>query len=243
MVPPLFSLRWLAADAARPRWRDWLTLAGVTAAVAGPWYACSVLGNTTFGAEHVWRHHVQRCSAHHQRPVWFFLPVLAAEWLPWTGLAVPAFLGRRTWPAPVRFAAAAAGWCFLFFSAARCKLPTYLLPLLPLSAVIFGHTLYNLTMPAAGRGPWRGRRPSFLVAVGFRHVLHAAVLGLGQPDLDPVPLVLAPLTLAVPLLARLGPRAAVAGLAGAAYLATGAACLLPCRITPHSPLRHRRRGG
>ncbi len=81
-------------------------------------------------------------------PVWFFLPVLLAGFLPWS-LALPGTLamlwrqGRSEWQTqaadgPVLFLALWVVLVFGFFSASQSKLVTYIFPLYPALAVLVG---------------------------------------------------------------------------------------------------------
>jgi 4-amino-4-deoxy-L-arabinose transferase-like glycosyltransferase len=112
-----------------------------------------------FAGEFFWRHHLMRFLKpyHHLRPWWFYVPVLLAELLPWT-ILLPIWLWRKVRVAgaersegpatqsatvALRYCAFAAGWCLLFFSVSACKLPTYLMPMLPLVAILLGHLVYQ----------------------------------------------------------------------------------------------------
>ena len=148
-VPALFAYRWLEANAARPRVRDWLAFGAVSLAVAAPWFIWISQVNPTFLGDFFWRHHFRRFTDpfHHPQPWWYYLPVLALELLPWTPLAILAVVWmwkqRRQLPGPVKFACLTIVWGFVFFSTAGAKLPTYLMPLLPLIAIIIGYFISN----------------------------------------------------------------------------------------------------
>jgi 4-amino-4-deoxy-L-arabinose transferase-like glycosyltransferase len=119
---------------------------------ATPWYAaCYAANGQRFVDEFLIKHHWQRFvsdSIQHVQPWWFYAPVLLAAMLPWTSAAFfaqdPTFTtdgpaSEAPWqPQPPRrfnrFLLCVGVFGFLFFSAARNKLPGYLLPLLPLFA-------------------------------------------------------------------------------------------------------------
>ena len=111
--------------------RRLLAVAGIALAIFGAWFALATLRN---GAqpwqELIVKHHFARFigeQIHHERPFWFYVPVLLAGLLPWTpGLVNISLTDSRAW-----FLAAWAGFGFLFFSASANKLPGYLLPLVP----------------------------------------------------------------------------------------------------------------
>jgi 4-amino-4-deoxy-L-arabinose transferase-like glycosyltransferase len=114
-----------------------------------------------FAADFFWRHNVVRFLApfDHAKPVWFYLPGLLLGLLPWW-LVLPG-LGRtllarsgevaRQRPAGLGLALLAFLWTLVFFSAAGCKRPTYLLPALPPLALAIGWYLHA-TSP---RDLWR----------------------------------------------------------------------------------------
>jgi 4-amino-4-deoxy-L-arabinose transferase and related glycosyltransferases of PMT family len=84
----------------------------------------------------------------HQRvePVWYFLPILLAGLLPWTGTALRALRDAlfhprtRGFSAP-RFLAIYAVFIVFFFSLSGSKLPDYILPAFPVLALLVGRHL------------------------------------------------------------------------------------------------------
>ncbi|HEX8882517.1 MAG TPA: hypothetical protein VF749_20895, partial [Candidatus Acidoferrum sp.] len=85
---------------------------------------------------------------HHVQPFWFYLPVVLVALLPWTVVflwssvhgAIRLFRTRfareSTW-----YLTCWAGFCLLFFSLSRSKLPGYILPALPALVLILGNSL------------------------------------------------------------------------------------------------------
>ena len=113
--------------------------------VAAPWYALVTLRNgTPFLTEFFWKHHFARFTTgalQHERPFWFYVPVILAGLFPWTPLALGLFRrelyqGRRE-----QFLLAWVLFGFVFFSASRNKLPGYVLPLLPALAILLALAL------------------------------------------------------------------------------------------------------
>jgi len=134
----------------------------VALAVAAPWYTAVALLRPAAAADFIWQHNVQRFIApfDHVKPFWFYLPLLLTGSLPWSLLLLP--LARRLLappradaaplPAAWYFWLTACGWCLLFFSLSGCKRATYLLPVLPLLALVLGAYLGLLIRPGNRRG-------------------------------------------------------------------------------------------
>jgi 4-amino-4-deoxy-L-arabinose transferase-like glycosyltransferase len=129
----------------RGRLRGLLVILATAAAVALPWYAAvTSINGPAFLQEFFWKHHLERYitgALLHERPFWFYLPVLVAGLFPWSPCLLllfskPFYSDRR-----VRFLAAWFAWGFIFFSLSRNKLPGYLLPLLPPLAALLGIAL------------------------------------------------------------------------------------------------------
>jgi hypothetical protein len=122
--------------------------------VAAPWYVlCLARNGPAFWQELFWKQHVERFftpALQHVQPFWYYIPVLLAGMFPWTPVAV--LLARRKTYDDVRIRFLA-GWlifALVFFSAARNKLPGYVLPLLPPLAAVFAVALKN----AASLAKW-----------------------------------------------------------------------------------------
>jgi 4-amino-4-deoxy-L-arabinose transferase-like glycosyltransferase len=93
--------------------------------------------------------HFQRfLSTAHRRtePWWYFLPILAAGFLPWMFALPSAFAhgwnipGRARETVETRFALGFALFVVLFFSASGSKLPAYILPAFPPLALVLDAT-------------------------------------------------------------------------------------------------------
>jgi 4-amino-4-deoxy-L-arabinose transferase-like glycosyltransferase len=123
----------------RSRWREWPRAAAACAAVAGPWYvAMLMVHGRAFFDEFILRHHFSRfsnASLQHVQPWWFFLPVLAGLLFPWFPL-----LWQVRWPQErrLRTVLLTGGWTLIFFSLSRNKLPGYILPAIPMAALVLG---------------------------------------------------------------------------------------------------------
>ena len=160
LVPPLVAHRFLAGARAAIPWRAWALFAGVVLALTLPWYAAVSVCLPEFGGYFFWKHNVLRFLQpfDHERPVWFYVPLLLIGIFPAT-LLLPPFVrwlfasgaaAARQRCAPLGFLLLAGGWCVFFFSMAGSKLPTYVLPALPPLCLALGVFL--------ARTPWHRSR-------------------------------------------------------------------------------------
>jgi 4-amino-4-deoxy-L-arabinose transferase-like glycosyltransferase len=128
----------------RRRLRDLLLIAGACLAVAGPWYVeCTLRNGRPFLDEFFWKHHFERFSTDelkHVRPFWFYVPVMLGVVFPWTPLFALLRPGLFR-DARLRFCGVWLLYALAFFSAARNKLPGYLLPLFPVLGIVLGIAL------------------------------------------------------------------------------------------------------
>ena len=180
------------------RWeylRRGFSLAGILLffALAAPWFLTVSRANPEFPwFFFVHEHFLRYTTMTHGRfePWWFFLPVLAAGLLPWTGMALTA-LGKalekgelqRSEREDVLFLLLWFGVILAFFSFSRSKLVPYILPVLPPLALLTGWWLEGPPAP--------GRRRGLLWGVGFSSLLMLPLaLALGiypflQSEYDP----------------------------------------------------------
>lgn len=131
-------------------WRrllDWFhpRVMGAFAIVALPWYVlCFLRHGWPFLQTFFWHQQVERFTTvelAHPQPFWFFLPVVVGALFPWSG-ALGALARRSLYSdARCRFLVAWVVFGLVFFSAARNKLPGYVLPLTPALAALAGIAL------------------------------------------------------------------------------------------------------
>jgi 4-amino-4-deoxy-L-arabinose transferase-like glycosyltransferase len=139
-------------------WRrmQWLTGGALFLLLCAPWFVQVSARNPDFARFFFIHEHVERfLSTTHGRvePLWYFIPVLLAGFLPWTSLlgrVVGAGWPRRTGAEfqAERFALIWAVFIFAFFSKSGSKLPSYILPMFPALALLLGKALEH-ARPAA----------------------------------------------------------------------------------------------
>lgn len=149
LVPPLLIHQWLILGRLNLRIREWLLFAVVIFTFVTPWYAAMCWRVPEFFRYFFWEHHVVRFLTpfDHERPIWFYLPIVAGGLLPISIVAGPFlyFLLSNTEtvaqrrPPELGFMLLAGGWCVFFFSLSGCKLPTYVLPAFPPLALALGY--------------------------------------------------------------------------------------------------------
>jgi dolichol-phosphate mannosyltransferase len=202
-VPPLVMLSWLDRRTARLRWSHWLLAASILVLLTAPWFCLIFLRQDDFLYHFVWKHHVLRFVSTfiHEAPMWYYLPVLLVGMFPSSLLIAPTlgFLcSQCRWARSGRTvelgaACLAAGWIVIFFSLSSCKLPTYILPAVPLLSLVQGVVLHQLLRHiAAGEwwAHWAHRLPAhatdIAVGVGAGLAIADMVLDAERPG---VPLI------------------------------------------------------
>ncbi len=157
-LPLLTLLAYTVVEREYSAWRRLHFVAGsaVFLLIAAPWFVLVSFKNPEFAEFFFLREHFQRFLtdvADRVEPWWYFLPLLLAGALPWTGLALcaaqsawrsdhakdqPAFRSRR-------FLLIWIVVTLLFFSVSHSKLPPYIVPVYPAVALLIGD--YALRAP------------------------------------------------------------------------------------------------
>jgi 4-amino-4-deoxy-L-arabinose transferase-like glycosyltransferase len=212
------------------RAQPWWTLAALLL-LAAPWFVLVSARNPEFAHFFFIFQHFERYlnSAQFARyqPAWFFLPVLALGFLPWTSLLPQAVLaGWRAARGGERASSLLLIWAafvLLFFSLSQSKLTPYILPMLPPLSLLTGRAIAGL--------PPRQFAAHLLGVAALAALIAAAVLMLwAAPAMAPwvarasrvsiagFAVAFALLALGAGLGAWLGRRGAVLGAAAAAGL-------------------------
>ncbi|MGD1080251.1 MAG: glycosyltransferase family 39 protein [Candidatus Sulfotelmatobacter sp.] len=127
--------------------------------IALPWYIAVQMRNPQFFREFILQHNLARFSSdlyHHRQPFWYYLPVMALAFVPWTVFVIAAIVeSARLWwaerksvsPEPDlewQFSLFACCWLVVpvaFFSFSQSKLPGYILPAIPAGTVLLADYL------------------------------------------------------------------------------------------------------
>lgn len=119
--------------------------------IAAPWHILAALKNPEFLHKYfIVEHFMRYTTTIHMRyqPAWFFIPILVAGFLPWTGFTLTAsidvFKKMRSYRfAPQCFLMIWAIFVFVFFSFSSSKLIPYILPVFPPLALLTGHWIVS----------------------------------------------------------------------------------------------------
>lgn len=163
----------------------------VFAAVTVPWFALVMARNPEFAHFFFIHEHFQRyTSTVHQRhePWWFFIPLMVAGFLPWSGFWWGLVQRVRKAPSqasvfqPERLLATWVFAIFVFFSASGSKLPGYILPVMPALAVLGALALERACHRSLLRHLWA------MLAVAVALAAATPLVGRLGSDITPQPL-------------------------------------------------------
>ena len=150
-VPPILAVQWFSGERHRVRTLGWLSFAGFAVMLSLPWFIAVAGENSDFVSYFFWKHNLVRFASSfiHLQPWWFYLPVLLVGMFPASMLvlALGAFLFSRSETLrkhrgkDLGFLMIGSVWVIGFFSLSSCKLATYILPAIPLLALMLGNML------------------------------------------------------------------------------------------------------
>lgn len=165
---------------------------GMVLAVAAAWVVPAIAkGGSGYAETILWKQNIDRMFDpwHHDKPVYYFLKVFPASFLPWTFVMPTALFGawrslrgrERGWLRAIPTAAIWFTFVFLFFSLAESKKTRYLLPLFPAAALLVA---IELRKALAGKiGSLRARLPIAAACLLYAVVgLAMALLPAAGPD-------------------------------------------------------------
>jgi 4-amino-4-deoxy-L-arabinose transferase-like glycosyltransferase len=173
------------------RWRDALRCFHPFAIVsfcvtALPWYVLCARRNPDFFRVFIIEHNFKRYLTpefQHIQPFWFYIPVVLIAFLPWTlilvwGGALGAHRIRRNGQigSTTILLLSWAGFCLVFFSISKSKLPGYILPAIPAIALLLSRAYVVFSIQSEKSLHWTLSTYSFvsllagvaLIALGKR---------------------------------------------------------------------------
>jgi 4-amino-4-deoxy-L-arabinose transferase-like glycosyltransferase len=151
------------------RWRDAFRLLHPVAfasfcLTALPWYILCARRNPDFFHIFIIEHNFKRYLTpefQHVQPFWYYVPVLLIAFLPWTGIFLWSLVKGIANLWRVRCTAEStwlltcwAGFCLLFFSVSRSKLPGYVLPSVPAIGLLIARDLSGRLQRGLGVVRW-----------------------------------------------------------------------------------------
>jgi|GEM_PF-3381185 len=150
-LPPVLVFSWLTGRNIFTKWKHSLHFVVPAVVIGFPWFVATAIGTPEFMVHFFWQHHVVRFTEgiSHQEPFWYYLPVILLMMFPASQLFVPLFRFIATRKADVRSQRTEAhGYLFFFalwvlflFTCSSAKLPTYILPAVPILCLLMASVI------------------------------------------------------------------------------------------------------
>lgn len=164
--------------------------------IAAPWHVLAALHNPTWVHRYLVFEHFERFltpAASRYGPPHYFVWIVLAGLIPWTGFLWPAVRdavrggwAKRHENAVAWFLITWSAFVFLFFSVSKSKLPPYILPIFPALAVLIGMWLARVAREPTGAARLRVGLGIFSFLNGLLAIaLCAVVLRPALVKLDP----------------------------------------------------------
>ena len=150
-VPPVLVFSWLTGRRIFQKSKQFLFFAVPAVAIGLPWFVATAIGTPEFLGHFFWQHHVVRFTEgiSHQQPFWYYLPVILLLMFPASQLFIPLakFIATRKSAVRVQRTEAhgylllSALWILVFFTCSSAKLPTYILPAVPMLCLLMASVI------------------------------------------------------------------------------------------------------
>lgn len=151
VVPPVMMMGWLQEKSFNTNPRFWFCLFAPAVLIATPWFLATSIVHPEFIEYFFWKHHVVRFADafNHEQPWWFYLPVVLMMTYPAVFLLPQLFRllsssdreSRREFGSSFGPMLIYVLWIVGFFSLSEAKLPTYILPSVPILCLLMGRTV------------------------------------------------------------------------------------------------------
>ncbi len=150
-VPPLLLFSWLTGRRIFNKSKHILFFVIPAVVIGFPWFLATAIGTPEFLTHFFWQHHVVRFTEgiSHQQPFWYYLPIILLLMFPASQLFLPLvkFIATRKPAVRARRTEAhgylllVALWILIFFTCSSAKLPTYILPAVPMLCLLMASVI------------------------------------------------------------------------------------------------------